>query len=191
MIQNLAYGALVEDQMKERVPYGLVVYAGKQVRRVEFTESNRKWLMQTISAVQAARLQQEAMRNHNQRGRCSGCGVRDQCDQALRCRPPLRSSIRHDPCLVLTLALAGPQQFRMLWSKHVFFQKPDPMRRPATSDQKVSGVPCRTFVGPQNQSNRRVCQYVSVRALPGEAPARSRSSLCYTASQDVSRSDAD
>ena len=56
MIQNLAYGALVEDQMRERVPYGLVVYAGEQVRRVEFTESNRKWLMQTISAVQAARL---------------------------------------------------------------------------------------------------------------------------------------
>ena len=84
MIQNLAYGALVEDQMKERVPYGLVVYAGEQVRRVEFTESNRKWLMHTISAVQAARLQQEAKRNHNQRGRCSGCGVRDQCDQALR-----------------------------------------------------------------------------------------------------------
>jgi CRISPR-associated exonuclease Cas4 len=84
MIQNLAYGALVEDQMKERVPYGLVVYAGEQVRRVEFTESNRRWLMQTISAVQAARLQQEAKRNHNQRGRCSGCGVRDQCDQALR-----------------------------------------------------------------------------------------------------------
>jgi CRISPR-associated exonuclease Cas4 len=84
MIQNLAYGALVEDQMKEPVPYGLVVYAGEQVRRVEFTESNRKWLMQTISAVQAARLLQEAKRNHNQRGRCSGCGVRDQCDQALR-----------------------------------------------------------------------------------------------------------
>ena len=58
MIQNLAYCALVEDQMKERVPYGLVVYAGEQVRRVEFTESNRKWLMQTIAAVQAARLRQ-------------------------------------------------------------------------------------------------------------------------------------
>jgi CRISPR-associated exonuclease Cas4 len=83
MIQNLAYGALVED-LKERVPYGLVVYAGEQVRRVEFTESNRRWLMQTIAAVQAARLQQEAKRNHNRRGRCSGCGVRDQCDQALR-----------------------------------------------------------------------------------------------------------
>jgi CRISPR-associated exonuclease Cas4 len=84
MIQNLAYCALVEDQMKEHVAYGLVVYAGERVRRVEFTESNRKWLIQTIAAVQAARLEQGAKRNHNQRGRCSGCGVRYQCDQALR-----------------------------------------------------------------------------------------------------------
>jgi CRISPR-associated exonuclease Cas4 len=84
MMQNLAYCALVEEQLGERVPYGLVIYAGQQVRRVEFTDSNRKWLMLTISAVQAARLQKEARRNHNQRGRCSGCGVREKCDQALR-----------------------------------------------------------------------------------------------------------
>ena len=84
MIQNLAYCALVEEQLKERVPYGLVIYAGQQVRRVEFSDSNRKWLMSTIAAVQAARLAKQAERNHNQRGRCSGCGVRDKCDQALR-----------------------------------------------------------------------------------------------------------
>jgi CRISPR-associated exonuclease Cas4 len=84
MIQNLAYCALVEEQLGERVPYGLVIYAGQQVRRVAFTDSSRKWLMETIAAVQAARLQKEAQRNHNQRGRCTGCGVRDKCDQALR-----------------------------------------------------------------------------------------------------------
>ena len=84
MIQNLAYCALVEEQLGERVPYGLVIYAGQQVRRVEFTDSNRKWLMNTIAAVQAARLAEQANRNHNQRGRCSGCGVREMCDQALR-----------------------------------------------------------------------------------------------------------
>ena len=84
MVQNLAYCALVEEQLGDRVPYGLVIYAGQQVRRVEFTGANRTWLMQTIAAVQAARLRKEAKRNHNQRGRCSGCGVRDKCDQALR-----------------------------------------------------------------------------------------------------------
>src|SRR5437899_2064304 len=84
MIQNLAYCALVEEQLSERVPYGLVIYAGQQVRRVEFTDSNRTWLMDTIAAVQQARLRKQADRNHNRRGRCSGCGVRDKCDQALR-----------------------------------------------------------------------------------------------------------
>ena len=84
MIQSLAYCALVEEQLGERVPYGLVIYAGQQVRRVEFTDSNRRWLMQTIAALQTTRLRKQATRNHNQRGRCSGCGVRDNCDQALR-----------------------------------------------------------------------------------------------------------
>jgi len=84
MIQNLAYCALVEERLKERVPYGLVIYAGQQVRRVEFTDSNRRWLMHTIAALQAARFANQAKRSHNQRGRCSGCGVRDECDQALR-----------------------------------------------------------------------------------------------------------
>ena len=68
MIQNLAYCALVEEQLRERVPYGLVTYAGQQVRRVEFTDSNRRWLMHTIAAVQATRLRKQADRNHNQRG---------------------------------------------------------------------------------------------------------------------------
>jgi hypothetical protein len=40
--------------------------------------------MNTIAAVQAARIAKQAERNHNQHGRCSGCGVRDKCDQALR-----------------------------------------------------------------------------------------------------------
>src|SRR5271155_905777 len=69
MIQVLAYCALVEEQLRECVPYGLVIYAGQQVRRVEFTDSNRRWLMHTIAALQAARLAKQAKRNHNQRGR--------------------------------------------------------------------------------------------------------------------------
>jgi CRISPR/Cas system-associated exonuclease Cas4 (RecB family) len=80
MIQNLAYCSLVGEQLRERVPYALVIYAGQQVRRVEFTDPNRKWLMDTIDAVQAARFRKQAKRNHNQRGRCSGCGVRYKCD---------------------------------------------------------------------------------------------------------------
>jgi hypothetical protein len=83
MIQALAYCALVEDQMKVRVPYALVIYAGQQVRRVEFTDARRHWLLDTIRKVELARQRMAANRNHDHRGRCAGCGVRSQCDQAL------------------------------------------------------------------------------------------------------------
>jgi CRISPR-associated exonuclease Cas4 len=83
MIQALAYCALVEDQMKVRVPYALVIYAGQQVRKVEFTEERRQWLLRTIHEVEVARARMTANLNHDHRGRCAGCGVRFQCDQAL------------------------------------------------------------------------------------------------------------
>ena len=83
MVQALAYCALVQDQMRVRVPYALVIYAGQQVRKVEFTDRRRQWLLQTIHEVEAARARLTANRNHDHRGRCAGCGVRSQCDQAL------------------------------------------------------------------------------------------------------------
>jgi CRISPR-associated exonuclease Cas4 len=82
-IQALAYCALVEDQMKVRVPYALVIYAGQQVRKVMFTDKRRRWLLETIHEVELARARLAADRNHEHRGRCVGCGVRANCDQAL------------------------------------------------------------------------------------------------------------
>jgi CRISPR-associated exonuclease Cas4 len=83
MIQNLAYCALVEDQMGTRVPYGLVIYAGHQVRRVEYTDATRLWLQQVVADIRLARTLPQVRRNHQLRGRCSGCGLRSQCDQSL------------------------------------------------------------------------------------------------------------
>jgi len=83
MIQALAYCALVEDQMKVRVPYALVIYAGQQVRKVVFTDERRQWLLQTIRELEIARARLRPNRNHEHRGRCAGCGVRSNCDQPL------------------------------------------------------------------------------------------------------------
>jgi CRISPR-associated exonuclease Cas4 len=83
MIQNLAYCALVEDQKQTPVPYGLVIYAGKQVRRVEYNEANRPWLHSVIDELRMSRTLPRVTRNHQMRGRCSGCGLRQQCDQSL------------------------------------------------------------------------------------------------------------
>ena len=72
-----------------------VLVMGHQVRRVEFTT----WLMRTIAAVQAARLQKEAKRNHNQRGRCTGCGVRDSVIRLYADNLHQGQDIRHDQML--------------------------------------------------------------------------------------------
>ena len=82
-IQNLAYCALVEDQMHVQVPYGLVIYAGQQVRRVEYNDANKRWLAETIQEVRYASGLLSVMRNHRFRGRCSGCGLRASCSQRL------------------------------------------------------------------------------------------------------------
>lgn len=83
IIQAVAYCALVEDQMKLSAPYALVIYAGQQVRRVEFTEQRRRWLLDTIRQLEFARERQAVNRNHDHKARCAGCGVRSHCDQAL------------------------------------------------------------------------------------------------------------
>jgi CRISPR-associated exonuclease Cas4 len=83
MIQTLAYCALVEEHFKARVPYGLVVYAGQRVRRVEYTEPNRRWLIETIQPLRAVRAPDQVRRNHHRRTRCTGCGLRNRCNQSL------------------------------------------------------------------------------------------------------------
>ena len=55
VIQNLAHCVRVEEQLKAKVPYGLVIYAGQQVRRMELTTANREWLIRIIAEVKAAR----------------------------------------------------------------------------------------------------------------------------------------
>ena len=82
-IQNLAYCALVEDQMRVRVPYGLVLYAGHQVRRVEYNDENKRWLAEIVQEVGSASELSTVMRNHRLPARCSGCGLRASCSQRL------------------------------------------------------------------------------------------------------------
>lgn len=83
MIQAVAYCALVEDQMKVPAPYALVIYAGQKVRKVDFTEQRRQWLLHTIHELELARARRTANRNHDHPARCARCGVRSHCNQAL------------------------------------------------------------------------------------------------------------
>ena len=69
--------------MHVQVPYGLVIYAGQQVRRVEYNDANKRWLAETIQEVRHASGLSTVMRNHRFAGRCSGCGLRASCSERL------------------------------------------------------------------------------------------------------------
>ena len=69
--------------MRVRVPYGLVIYAGQQVRRVEYNDANKLWLAEIIQEVRYASGLSSVRRNHRLAGRCSGCGLRASCSERL------------------------------------------------------------------------------------------------------------
>jgi CRISPR-associated exonuclease Cas4 len=86
MIQILRIAPSSRTRCKPRC-HGLVIYAGQQLRRVEYNEANRLWLNRIIAEVRMARTLPRVTRNHQSRGRCSGCGLWQQCDQSLMKSP--------------------------------------------------------------------------------------------------------
>ena len=82
-IQITGFRTWPMDQMRVRFPYGIVIYAGQQVRRVDYTDASRTWLAEVIDEVRKARMLPIVIRNHHISGRCSGCGLRPHCNQSL------------------------------------------------------------------------------------------------------------
>lgn len=83
MIQVLAYCVLVEENYREPVPYGMVLYGGNEARKVYLTEDRLAWLTGVIDELRHAGSGGERNRSHQQSGRCLGCGLREKCNQAL------------------------------------------------------------------------------------------------------------
>jgi CRISPR/Cas system-associated exonuclease Cas4 (RecB family) len=83
MIQVLAYCVLVEENYREPVPYGLVLYGGNEARKVYLTEDRLAWLIGVMDELRHAQSGGEKDRSHEQSGRCLGCGLREKCNQAL------------------------------------------------------------------------------------------------------------
>ncbi len=82
LMQLAAYCLLVEDQLGERVPYGVVRYADGEAR-VEYTPELREALIGLIEEIRVARDAEEVHRSHDERQRCASCGFRDVCDESL------------------------------------------------------------------------------------------------------------
>jgi CRISPR-associated exonuclease Cas4 len=82
LMQLAAYCLLVEDQLGERVPYGVVRYRDGEVR-VDYTPELREALLGLLGEMREARGSGEVHRSHDEPPRCAACSYRDACDEAL------------------------------------------------------------------------------------------------------------
>ena len=82
LMQLAAYCLLVEDQLGEPVPYGVVRYRDAEVR-VEYTTQLREALLELLEEMREAREADEVHRSHEEPPRCAACSYRDACDEAL------------------------------------------------------------------------------------------------------------
>lgn len=82
LMQLAAYCLLVEDQLGEPVPYGVVRYRDGEVR-VEYTPELRETLLELLDEMRGAREAVEVHRSHEEPPRCAACSYREACDESL------------------------------------------------------------------------------------------------------------
>ena len=82
LMQLAAYCLLVEDQLGEQVPYGVVRYRDGEVR-VDYTPELREALLELLAEMREARDAEEVHRSHEEPPRCAACSYRDACDESL------------------------------------------------------------------------------------------------------------
>lgn len=82
VLQLAAYCLLVEEQLGERVPHGIIQYADKQFA-IDYTPALRAELLRVANEMRAARTNNGARRNHGEPRKCAACGLRDECDERL------------------------------------------------------------------------------------------------------------
>lgn len=83
VLQLMTYCVLVEDQLGERPPYGLLRYADATLR-IPYSEDLRRQVLDAADAIRAARRSPTVHRHHDDPRRCRACGYRSTCgDEAL------------------------------------------------------------------------------------------------------------
>jgi CRISPR-associated exonuclease Cas4 len=80
ILQLGAYLMLAWSKNGRRPPFGILAYQGSSFR-IPFTISLEKELRSTLNRMRDG--SQEFNRSHRSPARCTGCGYRDICDQAL------------------------------------------------------------------------------------------------------------
>jgi CRISPR-associated exonuclease Cas4 len=83
VLQLAAYCLLVEETTGQAPPYGLIKYADA-LFEVDYTSELRRELLTLLDAMRTHRAQGDVPRSHDEPRRCTGCGYRPVCDQALQ-----------------------------------------------------------------------------------------------------------
>lgn len=82
LMQLAAYCLLVEDVLEAHVPYGIIRYADEEVL-VDYSIELRDELIALLEEMKDAREAFDVHRSHRDARRCSGCSMREICEEAL------------------------------------------------------------------------------------------------------------
>lgn len=80
--QLAAYCALVAEAYGQRPVYGLIQYRDRLLR-VPYTPLLEQELLAILAQMRAGLVEADVARSHESASRCRGCGLREDCDQAL------------------------------------------------------------------------------------------------------------
>lgn len=83
ILQLAAYCQILEDVKGCFVPFGILVYGGKQRYKIPFDPSLRFELEQTIHKMNQSRSGSNLRRNHDEAQRCRACSLREYCDEKI------------------------------------------------------------------------------------------------------------
>jgi CRISPR-associated exonuclease Cas4 len=83
ILQLATYCLLVEDVHKVRPTYGLLHYADATLQ-IPYTDELRRTVLEIADAIRAARKAPDVHRDHNDAGRCRGCGYAHGCGEVVR-----------------------------------------------------------------------------------------------------------
>jgi CRISPR-associated exonuclease Cas4 len=82
VLQLAAYCLLVEEQLGEHVPHGIIHYADRQFA-IDYTPALRAELLRAMGEMRSVLAHGDAHRNHADARRCAACGLREACDERL------------------------------------------------------------------------------------------------------------
>ena len=83
IFQLAAYCLLVESTYQERPPYGILHYPNRTFA-IDYTIELETALLDLLEEIRAQDRRKEIQRSHDSPARCSRCGYRSICEQALR-----------------------------------------------------------------------------------------------------------